>query len=241
MSLSGQSSRLADAPGFWLSFWRAYRKESLLDWRNPAGFLSLALFALILAVLYHYAMEPRAFPARRNLYGILMAALYFLAAMAPGRAADQEREGGANFVIALAPADRIGLYLGRVLALWQKLLLCILVLVPAYHVLLAGNFPGGRGSWMGTMTLALAAISLAALGVLLGGMAAGNRLRAFLMPLILFPSTLPVFMFAAAGLQQLFRATPEPVWPAGVTALLGCAGLYCGLGSLLYAGMIAEE
>lgn len=229
-------------PGFWLSLWLLYKKESILDWRNPAGFLSLVLFALILAALYHYAMEATAFRGPRNLYGIIMAALYFLAAMAPGRAADLEREGGAVRILAMAPADLVGMYAGRVVALWQKLLLCIFVLVPAYHILLSGILPGGGANWIAVVLLGLAALSLAALGVLLSQMAAGNRLKALLMPLVLFPSTLPIFIIAAGGLQALFREQGGPVAAVGnVTALLACAGLYCGLGSLLYAGMHAEE
>ncbi len=224
-----------NGPGFFLSFWRAYSNASLLDFRNPAGFLALVLFALILAVLYHYALDAGVFLNAPNLNGTILAALYFLASMAPGRAADLEREGGARGVMVLAPADPFGFFFGRVAALWQKLALCLVLLVPAYYILLAGVWPRGFSLARSGLFLAFAALSLAALGVLLGQIAVGNRLKNFLMPLLLFPATLPVFIFAAGG----FRLESGGLEIG--SALLACAGLYCGLGALLYAGMLAED
>ena len=224
--------------GFWETCWRIYKKDTILEWKSPAGILSVILFAFILAALYNYAMEADVFRNRRNLNGVMMATLFFSAVMLAGRNIQQEREGGALRVMLISPADPAGYFMGKVAALWQLQTAFILIYVPIYHFLLLGRIPGGSDLVGPFLTLALSALSLSALGILLSYIASGNRLREIILPLLLMPAALPVFMLAT---DALGRNPKEGASLGAYLILAGPAVIFCSLGCLLYHTLSADE
>lgn len=246
MSHSGPSgnsnSRLATAPGFFLSMARIYWKDTRLEWKNPAGLIALILFALVLVAIYHYAIDESVFRTARNLHGIMLATLFFASTIHAGRNIQAETEAGALRVALMAPADAAGYYLGKVLAIWQSKLVFIILYIPLYQLFLTGLLSGGNAFWIPFATLACAGLSLAALGVMLAYIARGSQLKETLFPLLLLPSALPVFILSVGVLKSSSGANNDGAldWAAIIT-LLAPAGLYCGLGSLLYYMLAAEE
>ena len=243
------NERLAHAPGFFRTLGRIYRKDTLQDWKNPAGLVALLLFAQVLVAIYHYAMDDSVFRNPRNLNGIMLATLFFASTIQAGRNIHAETEAGALRVALMAPADASGYYLGKVFAIWQTKLVFIALYIPLYQLFLTGRFQlTGVGFGVPFIALGTAALSLAALGVMLAYIARGSRLKEILFPLLLLPSALPVFILTV-DLLPTTRGAPDPVsssvWAAlplgGIITLLAPAGLYCGLGSLLYYALAAEE
>lgn len=232
-------SRILAAPGFFLSLGRIYWKDTRLEWKNPAGFVALLLFALVLVAIYHYAIDESVFRTARNLHGIMLATLFFASTIHAGRNVQAEGEAGALRVALMAPADASGYYLGKVLAIWQSKLVFIAVYIPLYQLFLTGTFAGGHAFWVPFATLASAGLSLAALGVMLAYIARGSQLKEVLFPLLLLPSALPVFILSVGVLKS---STAEGgIDLSAIITLLAPAGLYCGLGSLLYYMLAAEE
>ena len=243
------NTRLQNAPGYFATLWRIYRKDTALEWKNPAGLLALLLFALALVAIYHYAMEATAFRSVRNLNGIMLATLFFAATIQSGRNIHAESEAGALRVALMAPADASGYYLGKVLAIWQAKLIFAAIYIPLYQLFLTGRFAlTPAGFVLPFMALALAGLSLAALGVMLAYIARGSRLKEILFPLLLLPAALPVFILTvdvmaagAAGSATNDWQWLEAVPISRIITLLAPAGLYCGLGSLLYYALAAGD
>ena len=182
-------------PGFFRTLGRVYGHSSLLEWRSPVGLISSLLFAIIMGTVYHFAMHERAFDLLANVNGVMLATLFFGSTILAARSSQGESEGGALRAVLMAPCDPSGYYLGRVLSLWQIQLFLVLIYIPLFGTLLRG---GPEFEWQRyTITffvLGLSALSLSALGVLLGHISRRNRLRDLLIPLIMFPTALPVLI-----------------------------------------------
>jgi heme exporter protein B len=242
--------RLSHAPGFPATLWRIFWKDTALEWKNPAGFVALLLFALVLVAIYHYAMDDAVFRDPRNLNGIMLATLFFASTIQAGRNIHAETEAGALRVALMAPADASGYYLGKVFAIWQAKLVFIALYIPLYQLFLTGRFQWTvAGFGLPFIALSAAALSLAALGVMLAYISRGSRLKEILFPLLLLPSALPVFILTIGVLKS--AGAPKAagngagLWAQvpveAIITLLAPAGLYCGLGSLLYYALAAEE
>lgn len=229
-------------PGFFTTLARVYWRDAALEWRSPAGFLSALLFAATLAVVYHYAMAEGVFASPRNLQGVMLATLFFAASISAARNAAAETESDALRAALLAPADPSGYFLGKTFALWTLQLALVAVYIPLYQWLLGGRLPGHPGQYLALfVALGLAALSLSALGVMLAYIARGNRMRELLFPLLLLPASLPVLILAADALEEIGPAADFSLPLRAIIALLAPAGLYCGLGALLYFALAAEE
>lgn len=226
------------APGFLLSFYRAAATDAILEWRNPSGIMAMVLLALISTMIYHYAL-PSVGPGGSHLRGLMLALLFFASYVTPGRSRVREREGAADAVIGGSAADPSAVFLGKALIVWQAQLVGTIFFVPAFHILLSGALPADAGAMPREIgILAVAAVSLAALGVLLARISDGNRLRDILLPLILLPASLPVFILASDAMNL----EADPAGRAASLGALAFAGIaYVAAGSFLYPVLTGEE
>lgn len=222
-------------PGFWLTALRVYRKDLLLEWKSPIGLLATLVFALILATIYHFSLDDNIFKDSSNLTGLMLATLFFAVTISAGRASQADLEAGSQHQALLSPGDNSGYYIGKVASLWQIQLGFILIFVPMYQLLLTGRFASNIESYLQPyFVLSGSALSLACLGILLAGVSRANRLKELILPLILLPVSLPVLMIAANLLSSGDFSTIK------IIALLAPAGLYGGLGALIYF-IIADD
>lgn len=230
-------------PGFSRTLIQIYRKEVILEWRNPSGLVTVFIFSLVLAALFHFAMAEGVFDRRRNLQGAILVVLFFSSTIITGRNLHRDREWGALKITLLAPLDPAGLFLGKVLALWQIHALLALVFVPLLTILLSGRLPASGSELIITILLLLpASLSLAALGTVFSYLSSASRLREFLLPVLLLPFSLPVLMLAA---QALRRAVPPKTAPililSDLLIQLAPAAIFCSLGSLVFTTLAADE
>ncbi len=226
-------------PGFLVSFYRAAATDAVLEWRNPSGVLAMVLLALISTMIYHYALPAVGSSGGAHLRGLMLALLFFAAYVTPGRSRVREREGAADAVIGGSAADPSAVFLGKALIVWQTQVVGTIFFVPAFHILLSGALPTESGTMPREIgILALAAMSLAALGVLLARISDGNRLRDILLPLILLPASLPVFILASDAMNL----EADPAGRAASVGALAFAGIaYIAAGSFLYPVLTSEK
>lgn len=226
-------------PGFWQTFLLVYGKDTRVEWRSPGALVAPPFFGLILAAVYAYALDSTVWQNLANLNGALLATLFFTSAFASARNMQNEKEDGALRVMLTAPADGMGLYLGKSIALWQLQAGFAVVSVPLYHILLRGQWPTGQLMLAPLVFLPVCALSLAALGVLLSYVASGNRLREILLPLLLFPVSLPVMILAVEGMRGALSPGPF-VW-SSLWVALAPAAIFLALGSILYPLLASED
>jgi heme exporter protein B len=141
--------------------------------------------------------------------GMLWVAVAFAGTIGLGRAFDREREGDTMRALLLSPAPRVAVFLGKAVAVGLLMLAVAAIVAP----LLALFLPGASRMFDQPLPLALAVV-LGATGFSIAGSvfaAALQRVRArdVLLPVILYPILIPLFVAATRVTADLLDA-PVP-------------------------------
>jgi heme exporter protein B len=120
-----------------------------------------------------------------------------------------EREQGGVDGLLLAPVDRTALFLAKAAALLLFLVAVELVAVPAFAILLLGPGLGGTLPEL-LAVLALGNLGIAAVGALVGALAAETRARELTAPLLLLPLLVPLLISVAQSTEPLMRQDQGP-------------------------------
>lgn len=186
-------------------------KDLLVEWRSRDRVAAMAVFALLVVVILQFAAPPGASPEERaHLPGLLWVAWVFSAILGLNRAFALELENDAWAGLALAPADRAWIYLGKALA-GLALLLAVQLLSAAAFVL-AFDVRLGSAAPSLAVVAALGAFGLTAIGTLLAAVAARTRYREVMLPLLLLPLLVPVILGAVRASAAVLAGQPLP-WP----------------------------
>ena len=160
------------------------RKDLLLELRARDTVPAMLLFVVAALVVFHFALPEQS--SRLAASGMLWIALLFTALLALVRAFVGERDGATLDGLILAPCDRSAIWLGKALSVLAFLLFAEAVALPAFGLFYE------RVTWELVAGLALANLGIAAVGTLLGAMAAAARARELLLPLLFLPVAIPL-------------------------------------------------
>ena len=204
------------------------RKDLRVELRAREAVPAMALFAITAFVLFHFAFDRDVLDGDVAA-GTLWVTLLLATVLGVNRLFVAEREQGGLEAMLLAPIDRTAIFLAKAAALFLYLVAVEVVAVPAFAVLLLG--PDLLGSLPAlTALLLLADLGLAAVGALVGALAAETRAREVIGPLLLLPLVVPLAIAGAQATEPLFTGagTPEDLgrW-------LGLMGLYATIFVLL--------
>lgn len=212
-------------------------KDLLSEWRSRDRAVAMGLFALLVVLVFQFAL-PRQGPeqARALAPGLLWVTYLFAALLGLNRAFSLELENDALSGLALAPADRGWIFLGKAGA--------NLALLVAVEIATAVVFAGVMGldlgpvAWPALGIAVLGALGLASVGTLLGAIAVRTRFREIMLPLLMVPLLLPVLVGAvqaSAGLLDEGRAPS-----AAVRLLLAADGIYLIVSFLVFEYVLDE-
>src|SRR5919107_4671115 len=154
--------------------------------------------------------------------GVLWVTLLLAAVIGVSRLFAAEREQGGIDGLLLAPVDRTSLFLAKATALFVFLTVLELVAVPAFALLLLGPGLGGALPEL-LLVLALGNLGIAAVGALVGALAAETRAHELIVPLLLLPLLMPVLIACAQATEPLLR---QDAGPEDLGRWLGLLTLY---------------
>jgi heme exporter protein B len=204
------------------------RKDLRIELRTREAVPAMALFAVTAFVLFHFGLDRDRLEGDVAA-GVLWVTLLLAAVLGVGRLFVPERDQGGMEAMLLAPVDRTAIYLAKAGALLVYLILLELVAVPAFGFLLLG------GTLLEALPelvalLAVADLGLAAVGALVGALAAETRAREVIGPLLLLPLVVPLAIAGARATEPLLSAAGEP---AELGRWLGLMALYASVFMLL--------
>ena len=166
-------------------------KDLRIEARSRVGLNQIAPFALLVLVLFAFAIDPDTGVLDRATPGLYWIAVLFCALLAIQRAFAVEASDGNRDALRLSGLDPAGIYLGKVAAVAAQLAV-LEVLLGIGVVVLYGSH---TGNWpLLIMTCLAATAGIAAAGTLYGVLAAGLRVRETLLPLLLLPVLAPVLI-----------------------------------------------
>jgi len=187
--------------------WLVMHKDLTVEIRSREIVSTTVFFAISCVLVFAFALVKEGRTVVDAAAGILWIAIAFSGTLALGRTFERERYTDTLRALMLAPADRPAIYIGKLLAVLAMIVAVEALLVPLVALLFqAGLFEA---------PLLLAAILLsgtlgfAAVGTLFAAMLVRARSRDVLLPVLLYPITIPVIIGGVRGTAALLGAVPD--------------------------------
>ena len=216
-------------------------KDLRIEARSRVATNQVLPFAVVVLVLFAFALDPDSGALRRATPGLFWLAILFCLLFAVQRAFAVETADGARDALRLSALDPAGIFLGKAVALGLELLALEVVLGVGIVVVYDAPTQGGGVALLLASALA-ATCGLVAVGTLYGGLAAGLRVRDTLLPLLLLPVVAPVLIGATRAFESALgiggRAVSEG-WPwVGLLTVFSLA--YTALGLVAFGPLMEE-
>lgn len=180
-------------------------KDLLTEWRERDRVVAMGLFALLVVVVFHFALPAGLSERSRELApGLLWVAYVFAAVLGLNRAFSTELENDALTGLALVPRDRGFVFLGKAAANFLILVVVQVVTAAAFAIVfeLAGfDRPGTLARLLGIV--ALGSLGLCSVGTLFAAIAVRTRFREVMLPLLLLPLLVPILSGSVRATSDL--------------------------------------
>jgi heme exporter protein B len=212
-------------------------KDLRIEARSRDATSQVVPFALLVLVLFAFALDPDRGVLTRAAPGLFWVAVLFSAVLAVQRSFAIESEDRARDGLRLSGLDPAGIFLGKAGAVALELLLLEVLLGIGVVVLYDTHLGGGA---LLAITCVLATAGLAAAGTLYGVLAAGLRVRETLLPLLLLPVVAPVLLAATRASEAALGGAVGDGWP-WVRLLTVFAVLYVAFGVLAFGPLLEES
>lgn len=175
------------------------RKDFLLELRNRDILVSLVVFAMLVLIIFNFAIELTAVNLDALGPGILWVAIAFAGVIGLNRTFVLEKDHDALDGLMLAPVSRDTIFLGKALGSMGFILLSELVIFPVFAALFGVDI-------LRLETLAVAlltSLGLAAAGTVFGAMAVSTRSREIMLPVLFLPVISPVLIGAVEATARV--------------------------------------
>jgi heme exporter protein B len=194
--------------GFFRVAWHVMRKDLLVEVRSLEILSTTLFFAVTVVLMFSFGLVVDGRPLADVAAAILWVAIAFSGTLALGRTFERERHNDTLRALMLAPADRPALYVGKLAGILLLLGLVELVLVPLVGLLF--NAPVIAQAFPLALLIIGGTLGFCAVGTLFAAMLVRARSRDVLLPVMLYPMTVPVMIAGVRGTAALFQPTPEP-------------------------------
>ena len=189
--------------------WLVVRKDLRVESRSREMLFTTLFFAVSCVLVFSFGFVRGGQAVEGAAAGILWIAIAFSGTLALGRAFERERYHDALRALMLAPVARPAIYVGKLIGL--LLLLAVVEAVVVVMVAFLFQAPLFRHGWLLLVLLALGTVGFASVGTLFSAMLVRTKSRAVLLPVLLYPVTIPVLIMGVSGTAALVQPEPDLV------------------------------
>jgi heme exporter protein CcmB len=200
--------------------WLVLRKDLMVEVRSLEIAYTTLFFAVSCVLVFAFALVREGRAPEDGAAGILWISIAFAGTLALGRAFERERQSETLRALLLAPAARPAIYVGKLLGIVALLVACEIVLVPLVALLFQAPL-FARPVWLAIVLLA-GTIGFAAVGTLFAAMLVRARTRDVLLPVLLYPITVPVIIAGVRATATLLQPDVDMAAIGFWLALLAC-------------------
>ena len=187
--------------------WLVMRKDLRVELRSRELVYTTVFFATSCVLVFSFAFVREGRPLAGVEAGIVWVALAYAGQLALGRAFERELGQDALRALLLAPVERSAIFVGKLLGI--VLLMAIVEVVVVFLVtLFFSSALIEQAFWLAALLVA-ATVGFAAVGTLFAAMLARSQSRAVLLPVLLYPVTIPVLVAGVSGTIALLAAEPN--------------------------------
>lgn len=199
--------------------WLIVRKDFTIEVRSREILYTTVFFAVSCVLVFAFSFVRDGRVLDDAAAGILWIAIAFAGTLALGRTFERERHGETLRALLMAPADRPAIYMGKLLGILALMGAVELLVVPLVGLLFQA--PILARPWLLLGLLVTGTVGFAAVGTLFAGMLGRARSRDVLLPILLYPITIPVIIAGVRGTAALFQTEiDEPMARAWLAMLV---------------------
>jgi heme exporter protein B len=182
-------------------------KDLRIELRSREIVYTMVFFGALLVVIYSFAFphEPRA--VRGSVPGMLWVALAFTGTIGLGRAFDRERENDTMRALLLAPVPRLAVFLGKAMSTTALVLAVAVVCTPLLALFLDAPLFAYPGPMI--LIVVLGAVGISVTGSVFAATLLKVRSRDVLLPVILYPLLVPLFVAGTSCTAALVAEIPN--------------------------------
>jgi heme exporter protein CcmB len=193
----------ARRPSFFRTAWLVTRKDLLIEFRSREVVYTTLFFAVSCVLVFAFGFVRDGIAADDVAAGIRWIAVAFSGTLALGRTFERERQNDTLRALMLSPVDRPALYVGKLCAVLLLLGIVEAIVVPLVALMFHARlfaYP-----WLTAAILASGTIGFTAVGTLFAAMLVRARSRDVLLPILLYPITIPVIIAGVRGTAALLQ------------------------------------
>ena len=190
--------------------WLILRKDMTVEVRSREIVYTTLFFAVACVLVFAFALVKEGKAPEDGAAGILWISVMFAGNLALGRTFERERQSETLRALLLGPAPRPAVYVGKLMGILALLAGAEVVLVPLVALLFQAPLLA-HPLWLAAI-LATGTTGFAAVGTLFAAMLVRARSRDVLLPVLLYPITVPVIIAGVRGTATLL----QPELDAGI-------------------------
>lgn len=183
------------------------KKDFAIEVKSLEILSTTLFFAVSCLLVFSFAFVKEGSPVQDAAAGILWIAIAFSGTLALGRIFERERYGETLRALLLAPAPRPAIYLGKLGGMVLLMFSTEIVLVPMVALLFQAPL-FARPLLLITLLVA-GTVGFAAVGTLFAAMLVRARTRDIMLPILLYPVTIPVMIAGVQGTAALLSPIPD--------------------------------
>lgn len=198
------------AVSFFRALWAVVWKDLAAELRSRELLSAMLVFALLVILIFNFALKLDPKTRATITSGVLWVTFAFAGTLGLNRSMAMEKDRGCLDGLLLAPVDRSAIYFGKTVGNLIFMFIVEAIVLPVYSILYNVNlFKPGL-----ILVIILGSIGYVAVGTLLSSMAVQTRTRDVLLPILLFPVVIPVFIAAVEASSGFLQGIEmADIWP----------------------------
>jgi heme exporter protein B len=222
------------------SFMRAtfaiVRKDLAAEVRSRELVSAMLVFSLLVVLIFNFALELDR-QARENVAaGVLWVTFTFAGTLGLNRSFAAEKDRGSFDGLLLAPVDRNAIYLGKLIGTVVFMLIVEAIIIPIFTILYGISL--FQPLLLGVVLLGT--LGYAAVGTLLACMAANTRTRDVLLPILLFPTIIPVVIAAVKATSGILLQSEWGDFGIWINLLLVYDVIFIAVALMVFEYLVEE-
>ncbi len=211
-------------------------KDLTAEWRTRENLSAMLVFALLVILIFNFALELDIQAQESLSAGVLWATFIFAGTIGLNRSMAVEKDRGCLDGMLLAPVDRSVIYFGKAIGNFIFMVLVEIIILPVYSFLY--QVPVFQPGFL--LVVLLGSIGYVAVGTLLATMVIQVRTRDILLPILLFPLTLPVIIAAVKASQGFLQMVPLEDIAAWLNLLIVYDLIFTSLAFMVFDYVVEE-
>ncbi|HEY4242483.1 MAG TPA: heme exporter protein CcmB [Kofleriaceae bacterium] len=182
-------------------------KDLRIELRSREIVYTMGFFGALLVVVFSFAFPRDEEAVRKTVAGMLWVAMAFAGTIGLSRAFDRERENDTMRALLLAPVPRVAVFLGKASIICLLVLAVALVVAPLLALFLSAPVFAVPGPFV--LVVVLGALGIAVVGSVFAATLLKVRSRDVLLPVILYPLLIPLFVAGTKCTAALVATIPN--------------------------------